>query len=166
MLHFLQQNASWICGFGMLVFALVQVCLMFAQGRQQLRLKRLELVQQLDDVAADFDGTRETAIKVQEWLCKHQSVCALLLKKKDAKTIEDLFAYLVKIRADTTPINMQTAIERVKKFNALVNDVTRCLGTAGYGFTKENLSKNKKNIKNVKKQLNFNKKSLKLSKNG
>lgn len=57
--------------------ALVQVCLMFAQGRQQLRLKRLELVQQLDEVAADFDGTRETAIKVQEWLCKHQSVCAL-----------------------------------------------------------------------------------------
>ena len=149
MLAFLQQNASWICGFGMLVFALVQVCLMFAQGRQQLRLKRLELVQQLDEVAADFDGTRETAIKVQEWLCKHQSVCALLLKKKDAKTIEELFSCLVNIRADTTPVNMQTAIERVKKFNALVNDVTRCLGTAGYGFTKENMAKEKKhNVNN------------------
>lgn len=149
MLHFLQQNAPWICGFGMLVFALVQVCLMFAQGRQQLRLKRLELVQQLDEVAADFDGTRETAIKVQEWLCKHQSVCALLLKKKDAKTIEDLFAYLVKIRANMTNIGMKVAIERVKHFNKLVNDVTRCLGTARYGFTKENMSKEKKyNVNN------------------
>lgn len=149
MLHFLQQNASWICGFGMLVFALVQVCLMFAQGRQQLRLKRLELVQQLDEVAADFDGTRETAIKVQEWLCKHQSVCALLLKKKDTKTIEDLFAYLVKIRANMTNLGMQVAIERVKHFNKLVNDVTRCLGTARYGFTKENMSKEKKhNVNN------------------
>lgn len=142
-LQALQQNASWICGFGMLVFALVQVCLMFAQGRQQLRLKRLELVQQLDEVAADFDGTREAAIKVQEWLCKHQSVCILLLKKKDVKSVEILFAYLVQIRADKTPINMQTAIERVKKFNALVNDVTRCLGTARYGFTKENMVKEK-----------------------
>lgn len=149
MLNFLQQNASWICGFGMLVFALVQVCLMFAQGRQQLRLKRLELIQQLDEVAADFDGTRETAIKVQEWLCKHQSVCALLLKKKDAKTIEDLFAYLVKIRADMTPITTQIAVERVKQFNALVNNVTRCLGTARYGFTKENMTKEKKhNVNN------------------
>lgn len=143
-LQALQQNAYWICGFGMLVFALVQVCLMFAQGRQQLRLKRLELIQQLDEVAADFDGTRETAIKVQEWLCKHQSVCALLLKKKDAKTIEDLFAYLVKIRADMTPITTQIAIERVKQFNELVNNVTRCLGTARYGFTKENMAKGKK----------------------
>lgn len=148
-LQTLQQNASWICGFGMLVFALVQVCLMFAQGRQQLRLKRLELIQQLDEVAADFDGTRETAIKVQEWLCKHQSVCALLLKKKDTKTIEDLFAYLVKIRADMTNVTMQVAIERVKQFNKLVNDVTRCLGTARYGFTKENMSKEKKhNVNN------------------
>ncbi len=145
MLEFLQQNASWICGFGMLVFALVQVCLMFAQGRQQLRLKRLEFIQQLDEVAADFDGTRETAIKVQEWLCKHQSVCALLLKKKDAKTIEVLFAYLVKLRADMTPMTTQIAIERVKQFNELVNNVTRCLGTARYGFTKENMAKNKKN---------------------
>lgn len=144
MLGFFQQNSSWICGFGMLVFALVQVCLMFAQGRQQLRLKRLELVQQLDEVAADFDGTRETTIKVQEWLCKHQSVCALLLKKKDAKAIEYLFAYLVKIRADTTPVNVKVAFERVKQFNALVNNVTRCLGTARYGFTKENMTKEKK----------------------
>lgn len=151
MLTFLQQNASRICGFGMLVFALVQVCLMFAQGRQQLRLKRLELIQQLDEVAADFDGTRETAIKVQEWLCKHQSVFVLLLKKKDVKSVEILFANLVQIRADTAPVNTQTAIERVKHFNKLVNDVTRCLGTARYGFTKENLSKNKKNIKNIKK---------------
>lgn len=143
MLSFLQQNASWICGFGMLVFAAVQVWLMFAQNRQQLQLKRLDLVQQIDDIAIDFDGTRETAIKVQEWLCKHQSVCALLLKKKDAKTIEDLFAYLVKIRADMTDVDMQLAIERVKHFNKLVNDVTRCLGTARYGFTKENLSRAK-----------------------
>ena len=146
-LEFLQQNASWICAFGMLAFAAVQVWLMFAQGRQQLRLKRLELIQQLDEVAADFDGTRETAIKVQEWLCKHQSVCALLLKKKDAKSIEVLFAYLVKLRADTTPVNMQIALERVKQFNELVNNVTRCLGTARYGFTKENITKEKKNIK-------------------
>ena len=144
MLHFLQQNASWICGFGMLVFALVQVCLMFAQGRQQLRLKRLDLVQRLDEVAADFDGTRETAIKVQEWLCKHQSVCVLLLKKKDVKSIEVLFGYLVQIRADMTSVGMQVAIERVKQFNKLVNDVTRCLGTARYGFTKENMAKGKK----------------------
>ena len=56
-LEFLQQNASWICAFGMLAFAAVQVWLMFAQGRQQLRLKRSELIQQLDEVAADFDGT-------------------------------------------------------------------------------------------------------------
>lgn len=144
MLHFLQQNAPWICGFGMLVFALVQVCLMFAQGRQQLRLKRLELVQQLDEVAADFDGTRETAIKVQEWLCKHQSVCALLLKKKDAKAIEDLFSYLMEIRRGMALVDTQIAIERVNKFNTLVTEVVRRLGTAGYSFTKENMPKEKK----------------------
>ena len=142
-LFVLQNNAGWISAIGMFVFAGVQVWLMFAQGRQQLRLKRLELVQQLDEVAADFDGTRDSIIKVQEWLCKHQSVCALLLKKKDAKTIETLFAYLVRIRADTTPVNMQVALDRVKQFNVLVSEVTRCLGTAGYGFTKENMQKTK-----------------------
>ena len=140
-LGFLQQNASWICGFGMLVFALVQVCLMFGQGRQQLRLKRLELIQQLDEVAFEFDGTRETAIKVQEWMAKHQSVCALLLRKKDVKTIESLFSYLMDIRKDTKPVNTQTAVNRVQNFNCLVNEITRCLGTARYGFSKENMPK-------------------------
>ena len=69
---------------------------------------------------------------------------ALLLKKKDAKSIEVLFAYLVKLRADMTPITTQIAIERVKQFNELVNNVTRCLGTARYGFTKENMAKEKR----------------------
>jgi hypothetical protein len=144
LLKFLQNNAQWICGFGMLIFAGVQVLLMFAHGRQQLRLKRLELVQQLDDVAFDFDGTRATAIKVQEWLGRHQGICALLLKKKDAKAIEKLFAYMVELRGDLRPINAECALERIKKFNTLVNDVTRCLGTARYGFIKENMSKDKK----------------------
>lgn len=146
-LSFLQQNATWISAIGMLVFAAVQVYLMFAQGRQQLQLKRLDLIQQLDEVAADFDGTRETAMKVQEWLCKHQSVCALLLKKKDTKSIERLFGSLAQIRSDTTPVDVPTAIERVKQFNSMVNDVTRCLGTARYGFTKENMQKEKKSRK-------------------
>ncbi len=143
-LTFLQQNATWICGFGMLIFAGVQVWLMFAQGRQQLRLKRLELVQQLDEVAFDFDGTRDTAIKVQEWLGRRQGICALLLKKKDAKAIERLFSYLVELRSDLRPISAECALERIQKFNTLVNDVTRCLGTARYGFTKENMPKENK----------------------
>lgn len=140
-LTFLQQNATWICAFGMLVFAAVQVCLMFIQGRQQLRLRRLDLIQELDEIAFEFDGTREASIKVQEWLGKHQGVCALLLKKKDVKTIETLFNYLMAIRRDMTPTITQTAIERVHIFNKLVNNVTRCLGTAGYGFVKENMHK-------------------------
>ena len=147
MLVFLQQNASWICALGMLVFAAVQVCLMFAQGRQQLRLKRLELIQQLDEVAFEFDGSREASLKVQEWLGKHQSVCALLLKKKDSKTIVALFNYLMEIRRDNAIVTTKIAIERVHKFNSLVYDVTRCLGTAGYGFKKENMRKEKLEIK-------------------
>lgn len=143
MLVFLQQNASWICGFGMLVFALVQVCLMFVQGRQQLRLKRLDLVQELDEAAFEFDGSRETAIKVQELLGRRQGVFALLLKKKDAKTIEALFTYLVQIRSDMRPLQGREALDRIQKFNTLVNDVTRCLGTARYGFIKENMPKAK-----------------------
>ena len=138
---FLQQNASWICAFGMLVFAAVQVWLMFAQNRQQLRLKRLELVQQLDEVAFEFDGYPSSAEKVQEWLGKHQSVCALLLKKKDVKTVEVLFNYLMAVRRDNGLITTQILIERVPKFNTLVNEVTKCLGTARYGFSRENISK-------------------------
>lgn len=140
-LEFLQQNASWICAFGMLVFAAVQVWLMFAQNRQQLRLKRLELVQQLDEVAFEFDGYPSSAEKVQEWLGKHQSVCALLLKKKDVKTVEVLFNYLMAVRRDNGLITTQILIERVTKFNTLVNEVTKCLGTARYGFSRENISK-------------------------
>ncbi len=148
MIVFLQQNASWICGFGLLLFALIQVYLMFAQGRQQLLLKRLDLIQRLDEVAADFDGTRETAIIVQEWMAKHQSVCALLLKKKEAKAIEGLFAYLMNIRRDTQPVNTQIAIERVGAFNKLVAEIVRHLGTARYGFTKENMQKENKYVNN------------------
>ncbi len=140
-LTFLQQNASWICGFGMLVFALVQVCLMFAQGRQQLRLKRLELVQQLDEVAFEFDGYPSSAEKVQEWLGKHQSVCALLLTKKDVKKVENLFKYLMAIRRNKDRITPQILVERATNFNTLVNEVTKSLGTARYGFTKENVVK-------------------------
>lgn len=144
LLKFLQKNAQWICGFGMMFFAMVQVWLMFAQNRQQLRLKRLELVQELDEVAFEFDGSRETAIKVQELLGRRQGVCALLLKKKDAKSIETLFTYLVQIRSDMRPLTGQETLERIQKFNALVNEVTRCLGTARYGFTKENMPKDRK----------------------
>lgn len=140
-LIFLQQNASWICGFGMLVFALVQVCLMFVQGRQQLRLKRLELVQQLDEVAFEFDGYPSSAEKVQEWLGKHQSVCALLLTKKDVKKVENLFKYLMAIRRNKDRITPQILVERATNFNTLVNEVTKSLGTARYGFTKENVVK-------------------------
>lgn len=144
MLVFLQQNSSWICGFGMLVFALVQVCLMFAQGRQQLRLKRLELVQQLDDIAFEFDGYPSSAEKVQGWLGKHQSVCALLLTKKDVKKVENLFNYLMAICRSKDRITTQILVERVTNFNTLVNEVTKSLGTARYGFTKENMVKDKK----------------------
>lgn len=139
MLEFLQQNATWISALGMMCFAGVQVWLMFAQNRQQLQLKRPELVQQLDEVAADFDGTTENVIKVQEWLCKHQSVCALLLKKNDVKTVENLFNYLMTIRRSKEQITHQILIDRITKVDALVKEVTKCLGTAGYGFTKENM---------------------------
>lgn len=69
----------------------------------------------------------------------------IVVKKERRKDYRGLFAYLVKLRSDVTSITTQIAIERVKQFNELVNNVKRCLGTARYGFTKENLSKILKN---------------------
>ena len=143
-INFLQQNGAWISGLGMAFFSGVQVWVMFLQNRQQLRLKRLELIQELDEVAFDFDGTREAAIKVQIWFVKHQSICALLLNKKDAEKILALFKYLMKIRKDQKPVTIQDAIERTHQFNSLMNEVTKCLGIARYGFTRENMFDNKR----------------------
>lgn len=140
-IKFLQQNGDWIAGLGMVFFAGVQVWLMFSQNRQQLLLKRLELLQQFDEIAIKFDGSIETAIEIQEWLSKHQSVFAVLLKKKDVKTVENLFNFLMSIRKSPKTNETQVLIQRVKDFNIIANKVTLCLGKARYGMTKENLIK-------------------------
>lgn len=146
-ISFLQHNATWISGLGMLIFAGVQIWLMFAQNRQQLLLKRLELIQQFDENAFKFNGTSESATEVQKWFCTHQTVCAILLKKKDVKAVEDLFNYLMDIRRSPEPNNPQIYTNRIHEFNLLANKVTSRLGKARYGFKKENLNKKTKDKK-------------------
>lgn len=57
MLVFLKENAQWLCAVGMLIFAGIQVWLMYSQIHQQLRLCRLDLANKLGAILADFDAT-------------------------------------------------------------------------------------------------------------
>ncbi len=135
-LKILQQNAEWMCAIAIVGFTAFQCWLAYQQNIQNIRMKRLELANRLDEVAAQFLGTKEEAKLVRTWLVANASNFAFLLNKKDIVKYKSLCGFVLNyINLQQIP-NTEEMIEIIKKFLDLVGELDSVLGNANYGLVK------------------------------
>lgn len=146
-LSFLQENGQWICAVGMVVFAFVQVCLMHTQNRQQIRLKRLELANEMCEIFHHYPYDKGTCDRMMEWLMSNRARFMSLLRHKDIDLYWNLSDFIFKLQ-NTTPYSIGNEKTDTVFFGytALLMDA---LGNARYGMG----SDKKYNHKNIKKKI-------------
>ena len=133
-LEFLQQNAEWMCAIAIVGFTAVQCWLAHQQNIQNIRLKRLELANELDSVAAKFLGDKEQAEFVRTWLVSNTSRFAFLLDKKDIIAYKNLLVFIhnYNIKPAILP---EDVINAISEFLKIVSEIDFLLGSAKYGIT-------------------------------
>lgn len=156
LLGFLQQNASWICGFGMLVFAIVQVCLMFVQGRQQIRLQRLDLAQKFNAIYTKFPRSKKECVEFLHWLITHEASFRFLLKDKDLKEYYALYDLVLEFWFEKNKRYFRD-IKKQDVFYACAIVLESSLRNASYGIPKRH------SMRNVAQLIPENKRKRKLS---
>lgn len=102
MLLFLQQNAEWICAIAIVIFTAVQCLISYAQYKQELRLRRFNLAQQMDEACIIYKFDKGSVQKIVDWFNKNQSQFMYLLNEKDLKHY-DIFQALLKELYNTNP---------------------------------------------------------------
>lgn len=102
MLLFLQQNAEWMCAVAIVIFTAAQCLISYAQYKQELRLRRFNLAQQMDEACIIYKFDKESVQKIVDWFNKNQSQFMYLLNEKDLKHY-DIFQALLKELYNTTP---------------------------------------------------------------
>lgn len=131
----LQQNAEWLCAIAIAYFAWKQYAITKLQIQQDLRMRRLELAQKLDEACKEFPYNKETANKLLEWCTAHQSEFIFLLQGKDGVPFAQLMQFVLNLRHRYT-VNPQAIIEEdIKQMYALVEKLDYALGNAKYGLT-------------------------------
>lgn len=76
MLLFLQQNAEWICAIAIVIFTAVQCLISYAQYKQELRLRRFNLAQQMDEACIIYKFDKGSVQKIVDWFNKiNLSLC-------------------------------------------------------------------------------------------
>ena len=133
-LEFLRQNAEWMCAIAIVGFAGVQCWLAYQQNIQNIRLKRLELSNELDSVAAKFLGEKEQAEFVRTWLVSNTSRFGFLLDKKDIIAYKKLLVFIhnYNIKPAILP---EDVIKAISEFLKIVSEIDFLLGSAKYGIT-------------------------------
>lgn len=129
-LRFLQQNAEWMCAIAIVVFTAVQCWLAYQQNMQNIRIKRLELANKLDEVAAQFLGEKEEAKIVRTWLVSNASNFGALLNNKDLGSYKKLSLFIYNY-LNVNTINQK---ELLRQFMDLVSELDEVLINAKYGF--------------------------------
>ena len=139
MLQFLQQNAEWICAIAIVLFTATQCLINYKQVKQELRIKRFELAQQMDDACIIYEFDKESVRKIVDWFNRNQSQFMYLLNEKDLKHF-DIFQELLKELYDKNP-----------PFNQIIPLYRKCLVNldvallnATYGIRKLHKTKRKK----------------------
>ena len=132
-LEFLQQNAEWMCAIAIVGFTGVQCWLAHQQNIQNIRLKRLELANELDSVAAKFLGDKEQAEFVRTWLVSNTSRFRFLLDKKDIVAYKKLLVFIHNYNMKTV-ILPENVIKAISEFLKIVSELDFVLGSAKYGF--------------------------------
>lgn len=144
----LQQNAEWLCAVAITYFAWKQCEISKMQVKQDLRLKRLELANKLDEVCKTFPENKTEKDKIMEFLISNNSNFIFLLNKKDSiKYI--LFANYVFCLYQKGKELYDYKLCDMQKYYAYLNDVDLALGSADYGLNslKDVTTPNNKGIK-------------------
>lgn len=131
-LRFLQQNAEWMCAIAIVGFTAVQCWLAYQQNMQNIRIKRLELANKLDEVAAQFLGEKEEAKIVRTWLVSNASNFGALLNNKDLGSYKKLSLFIYNY-LNVNTINQK---ESLREFTNLVSELDAVLINAKYGFVR------------------------------
>ena len=134
-LRFLQQNAEWICAIAIVVFTAVQCWLAYQQNMQNIRIKRLELANKLDEVAAQFLGEKEEAKIVRTWLVSNASNFGALLNNKDLGSYKNLSVFIYNY-LNMNIINPEEQVLAFRQFTDLVSELDAVLINAKYGFVR------------------------------
>lgn len=134
-LRFLQQNAEWMCAIAIVGFTAVQCWLAYQQNMQNIRIKRLELANKLDEVAAQFLGEKEEAKIVRTWLVSNASNFGALLNSKDINSYKKLSVFIYSY-LNKNIINPKEQILELQQFTDLVSELDAALINAKYGFVK------------------------------
>lgn len=131
-LKFLQQNAEWMCAIAIVGFTFIQCLLTYQQNMQNIRMKRLELANKLDEVAAQFLGEKKEAKIVRTWLVSNASNFGALLNNKDLGSYKKLLVFIYNY-LNVNTINQK---ESLRQFTDLVSELDAVLINAKYGFVR------------------------------
>ena len=134
-LRFLQQNAEWMCAITIVGFTAVQCWLVYQQNMQNIRMKRLELASNLDEVAAQLMGDKEDAKIVRTWLVSNASNFGALLNSKDINSYKKLSVFIYNY-LNVNVINPDEQIATLRQFTDLVSELDAVLINAKYGFVR------------------------------
>lgn len=134
-LKFLQENAEWMCAIAIVFFTGMQCWLAYQQNIQNIRIKRLELANRLDEVAAQFLGSKEEAKLVRTWLVSNASNFGALLNNKDLNAYKKLSVFVYNY-LNLNIINSEEQISALRNFIDLVSELDAVLINAKYGFVK------------------------------
>lgn len=140
----LQQNAEWLCAIAITYFAYKQYAITKLQIQQDLRMRRLELAQKLDEACKEFPYNTEKANKLLEWCTSHQSEFIFLLQGKDSSFFAQLMKFVLDLRYKYM-MNPQEILETdIKHLYSLVEKLDYALGNAKYGLTEIKQNEGKK----------------------
>lgn len=134
-LRFLQQNAEWMCAIAIVGFTAVQCWLAYQQNMQNIRMKRLDLANKLDEIAAQFINSKEEAKLVRTWLVSNASNFGALLNSKDINSYKKLSVFIYNY-LNVNVINPDEQIATLRQFADLVSELDAVLINAKYGFVK------------------------------
>ncbi len=134
-LTFLQQNAEWLCAIAIAYFAWKQYTITKLQIQQDLRMRRLELAQKLDEACKEFPANKEETDKLFMWCTSHQSEFIFLLQGKDSLPFAQLMKLVIDLRQKYIVNPSVVAESDVKQLYSLVERLDYALGNASYGLT-------------------------------
>lgn len=145
LLQILQENAEWFCAIAITYFAYKQYAITKLQIQQDLRMRRLELAQKLDEACKSFPNSHEEATKFVEWCLSHQSQFIFLLKGEDSIYFSKLLKQALDLREQSKDGVYIASVEEVAQFYGYVEKLDYALGNAKYGLTeiKQKKEKNK-----------------------
>ncbi len=144
----LQQNAEWLCAIAIAYFAYKQYAIAKLKIQQDLRMRRLELAQKLDEACKQFPKDKEATDKLLEWCISHQSEFIFLLQDKDVASFAQLMALLMTGRQFYIEhSSLKPTEDVVKHLYKLVTKLDYALGNAKYGLTEIKQEKDFKNEK-------------------